>query len=50
MIHGLPKEFACLGALLRKTVWTDGCIAMTDEEIEEIWRMFKIGAPVVIGL
>ena len=28
MIHGLPREFAYLGALHRKTDWTDGCIAV----------------------
>lgn len=48
MIHGLPKEFAYLGPLHRKTDWTDGCIAVTDEEIEEIWRLVKIGTPVEI--
>src|SRR5579863_4536731 len=48
MIHGLPKEFAYLGALHRKTDWTDGCIAVTDEEIEEIWKLVKIGTPVEI--
>jgi murein L,D-transpeptidase YafK len=48
MIHGLPDEFAFLGALHRKTDWTDGCIAVTDEEIEEIWRLVKIGTPVEI--
>lgn len=48
MIHGLPKEFAYLGPLHRKTDWTDGCIAVTDEEIEEIWCLVKIRTPVEI--
>jgi murein L,D-transpeptidase YafK len=48
MIHGLPREFAYLGALHRKTDWTDGCVAVTNEEIEEIWRLVKIGTPVEI--
>ena len=48
MIHGLPEEFAYLGPLHRKTDWTDGCIAVTNEEIEEIWRLVKIGTPVEI--
>ncbi len=46
MIHGLPKEFAYLGPLHRKTDWTDGCVVVTNEEIEEIWRLVKIGTPV----
>lgn len=40
--------FLHLGALHRKTDWTDGCIAVTDEEIEEIWRLVKIGTPIEI--
>ncbi len=48
MIHGLPDEFADLGTEHRKTDWTDGCIAVTNEEIEEIWRLVKIGTPIEI--
>jgi murein L,D-transpeptidase YafK len=39
MIHGLPPAFAYLGALHRQSDWTDGCIAVTNAEIEEIWRL-----------
>jgi lipoprotein-anchoring transpeptidase ErfK/SrfK len=28
--------------------WTDGCIAITDKEIEEIWDMVPIGTPTEI--
>lgn len=28
--------------------WTDGCIAVTDKEIEEIYAMVKIGTPIVV--
>ena len=28
--------------------WTDGCIAVTDKEIEEIYSMVKIGTPIVV--
>jgi lipoprotein-anchoring transpeptidase ErfK/SrfK len=28
--------------------WTDGCIAVTNAEIEEIFPLVKIGTPVVI--
>jgi murein L,D-transpeptidase YafK len=37
-IHGLPKAYAWLGAAHRTHDWTLGCIAVTNEEIEEIWR------------
>ena len=44
MLHGLPKEFATVGALHRQTDWTEGCAALTNEEIEEIWRAVPNGA------
>ena len=28
--------------------WTDGCIAMSNAEIEEVWRMVDDGTPIVI--
>jgi len=48
MIHGLESRFAFLGALHRQTDWTDGCIAVTNPEIEEIWRLVPIGTTVEI--
>jgi murein L,D-transpeptidase YafK len=48
MIHGLPPAFAYLGALHRQTDWTDGCIAVTNAEIEEIWKLVPVGTRVEI--
>jgi murein L,D-transpeptidase YafK len=48
MIHGLASSFAYLGALHRQTDWTDGCIAVTNAEIEEIWRLVPMGTRVEI--
>jgi murein L,D-transpeptidase YafK len=48
MIHGLAKPFAYLGALHRQTDWTDGCIAVTNAEIEEIWKLVPVGTRVEI--
>lgn len=28
--------------------WTDGCIALTDREIEEVWRLVAVGTPILI--
>jgi murein L,D-transpeptidase YafK len=39
MIHGLPNGMGWMGALHRRRDWTAGCIALTDEEIEELWRI-----------
>jgi len=48
MIHGLPRAFATVGALHRQQDWTEGCVAVTNEEIEEIWRAVPNGARIVI--
>jgi len=48
MIHGLPPRFAYLGALHRKVDWTDGCEAVTNAEIEEIWKLVPVGTRVEI--
>jgi murein L,D-transpeptidase YafK len=48
MIHGLPNGQGSAGALHRQFDWTNGCIALTDEEIEEIWNIVPIGTPVQI--
>ena len=48
MIHGLPKSVATIGALHRQQDWTEGCVAVTNEEIEEIWRNVADGARILI--
>ncbi|HZD08276.1 MAG TPA: L,D-transpeptidase family protein, partial [Candidatus Limnocylindrales bacterium] len=48
MIHGLAKPFAYLGPLHRQTDWTDGCVAVTNAEIEEIWKLIPVGTRVEI--
>jgi murein L,D-transpeptidase YafK len=48
MIHGLPKGMAWLGAIHAYIDWTDGCIAVTNEEMEEIWRLVPDGTPIRI--
>ena len=48
MIHGLPNGKAWVGAGHRLYDWTLGCVAVTDQEIDEIWDMVPIGTPVEI--
>jgi len=48
MIHGLPNGMGWLGAAHRLYDWTLGCIAVTDEEIDETWDLVPIGTPVEI--
>lgn len=48
MIHGIKKGFGWFGLLHRFFDWTDGCIAVTNSEIEEIWHLVPDGTPVEI--
>jgi murein L,D-transpeptidase YafK len=48
MIHGLPNGLGWLGASHRARDWTAGCIAVTDAEIEELWRLVPNGTRVEI--
>ena len=47
-LHGLPNGLGYLGAAHRLKDWTDGCIAVTDAEIDEIWAAVKGGTPIEI--
>ena len=48
MIHGLPKAYADVGAKHAQYDWTEGCIAVTDIEIDEIWRAVPPHSPILI--
>ena len=48
MIHGLPKEFSEAGKKHLQNDWTNGCVALSNQEIEEIWQAVPDGTPVQI--
>jgi murein L,D-transpeptidase YafK len=47
-VHGLPNGYKWVGVSHRLRDWTDGCIAVTDEEMDEIWRAVADGTPIEI--
>ena len=47
-IHGVPGIFAWTGSLQRRIDWTNGCIAVTNPEIEEIYAAVPTDTPVEI--
>lgn len=49
MIHGLPNHLAVIGSVHTVVDWTNGCIAVTNEEIEEIWEWVPDGVPIEIA-
>jgi murein L,D-transpeptidase YafK len=48
MLHGLPKEYAFVGKAHTLHDWTDGCIAVSNEEMDEIWKLVGVGTPIEI--
>jgi murein L,D-transpeptidase YafK len=46
MIHGL--RYAYIGKLHRLGDWTQGCIAVTNKEIEELYEAVAVGTPIEI--
>lgn len=47
-IHGLPNGRGYLGAEHLQWAWTNGCIAVTDEEVDELYEREAIGSPILI--
>ena len=47
-IHGLKPGYEWVGSAHTLFDWTDGCIAVTNSEIEELWRTVPLGTPVEI--
>ena len=48
MIHGMLNGWGWLGSLHRRWDWTNGCIAVTDAEMREIWSLVPNGTPIEI--
>ncbi len=48
MIHGQKNGQGSLSWLAQKFNWTDGCIAVTNTEMDEIWELVKAGTPIEI--
>jgi murein L,D-transpeptidase YafK len=48
MIHGLENGLGWLGPIQHDMDWTEGCIAVNNSEIEEIWRLVPTGTPIDI--
>ena len=49
MIHGLPNKLPFLGGIHLWSDWTQGCIAVTNSEIEEIWELVGDGTKITIN-
>jgi len=48
MIHGLPNGNGWIGSRQMRLDWTEGCIALTNPEIEWLYRVVADGTPIEI--
>jgi len=48
MVHGLPNGLTAAEVGHPWNDWTNGCIAVTNEEIDEIWAAVDDGTPIII--
>lgn len=48
MVHGVEKKYEYLGPVQHDYDWTEGCIALTNPEIEEFARLVPVGTPIEI--
>ena len=48
MIHGQMNGFGHLAWINQRRDWTDGCIAVTDSEMDEIMEAVKVGTAIEI--
>ena len=47
-IHGLPSISVLSQYLYNSSDWTDGCIALNNKDMEELWKMSEEGTQILI--
>ena len=48
MIHGQPNGYDVAGSALQSFDWTYGCIAVTNQAMQQIWNAVPDGTPIEI--
>lgn len=48
MIHGQPDGWGWLAPFMQQRDWTDGCIALSNEDMEVVWDAVVYGTPIEI--
>lgn len=48
MIHGQKNRLGWLWWLTQRFNWTQGCIAVSNPEMDEIWQAVEVGTPIEI--
>lgn len=48
MIHGQLNHFGWLSFISQRFNWTDGCIAVSNSDMDQIWASVEAGTPITI--
>lgn len=48
MIHGQKNGFGLLSPIAQLFNWTDGCIALTNKDMQTVWEAVDAGTPIEI--
>jgi murein L,D-transpeptidase YafK len=48
MIHGTKNGLSQRGREQLPADWTDGCVAVSDQDIDEIWRAVPVGTTIIL--
>jgi len=48
MVHGMKNGLGWLGRLHLALDWTDGCVALTNREMDEVWRAVPDGTRIIL--
>lgn len=48
MVHGQKNGFGWLSPLAQWFNWTDGCVAVSNKDMDEIWKAVDVGTPIEI--
>ncbi len=49
MIHGQKNGLGWLSFITQRFNWTDGCIAVSNSAMDEIWQAVDVGTPIEIN-
>jgi murein L,D-transpeptidase YafK len=48
MVHGAPRGLGLFGSIMNEFDWTNGCIAVDNASMAEIWSSVDVGTPILI--
>jgi murein L,D-transpeptidase YafK len=48
MVHGQKNGFGWLAPIAQWFNWTDGCVAVTNKDMDTIWKSVDVGTPIEI--